>query len=147
MRMRDLINGELGEVRLRTGAKPVPEHVGLADLLDEITATTRHEAKKSDIQFTEEVDHQLELDTDPQLLISVVSNIIQNAIKYSRAGGRVSVHAYSQNGYVVIEVADSCGGIPEDKFNSIFQPFLRGKTQQPGISALGFPLLSVPSRH
>ena len=75
MRMRDLINGELGEVRLRTGAKPVPEHVGLADLLDEITATTRHEAKKSDIQFTEEVDHQLELDTDPQLLISVVFNI------------------------------------------------------------------------
>ena len=133
MRMRDLIDRELGEVRLRTGSEPVAEHLRLAELLDEITATRRHEAVKGGIEFSVEVTHEAEFDTDPQLLISIVSNLIQNAFKYTHTGGRVSVRGYLQNEHVVIEVEDTCGGIPEDKLDSIFEPFRRGAKQQPGV--------------
>jgi signal transduction histidine kinase len=132
-RMRDLIDRELGEVRLRTDSEPVVEHLRLAELLDEVAATRRHEAVKRGIEFSVEVMHELEFETDPQLLISIVSNLIQNAFKYTDTGGRVWVRGYVQNEHVVIEVEDTCGGIPEDKFDKIFEPFRRATTKQPGI--------------
>jgi signal transduction histidine kinase len=60
--------------------------------------------------------------SDPQLLERIVSNLIQNSLRYTRAGG-VLVAARRRAGQVSIEVWDSGVGIPPDKIDLIFQEF------------------------
>ncbi len=58
---------------------------------------------------------------DPQILASAVTNLLNNAFKFTRTGGRVVLKAHDKDGHVVIEVEDECGGIPEstgDPFQS-----------------------------
>ena len=51
-------------------------------------------------------------DVDPQLLASAVTNLLNNAFKYSREGGTVTPVATAQGATLVIAVQDACGGIP-----------------------------------
>jgi signal transduction histidine kinase len=60
--------------------------------------------------------------SDPQLLERIVSNLIQNSLRYTRSGG-VLVAARRRAGQVSIEVWDSGIGIPADKIDLIFQEF------------------------
>ncbi|MDQ4036399.1 MAG: sensor histidine kinase, partial [Chloroflexota bacterium] len=48
------------------------------------------------------------------------------ALKYSPAGGRVEVAVRSENGWAIVEVADSGVGIPEDEVPMLFEKFHRG---------------------
>jgi len=51
-----------------------------------------------------------------------VMNLLNNAFKFTRAGGRVLLRARHEDGTVLIEVEDECGGIPETD-DDPFQPF------------------------
>ena len=63
---------------------------------------------------------------DESRLQRVVANLIENAIKYTPPGGRVSVRDFSQNGRIVIEVLDTGIGISEDEIPRVFNRFYRG---------------------
>jgi signal transduction histidine kinase len=89
-RMGALIDRSLAEVRLRADPTPMPERFRLADALDQIGATVRSEIESRDLELVLDIDRELELETDRQFLMSAVSNLVQNALKYTRAGGQVS---------------------------------------------------------
>lgn len=131
--MGTLIDRSLADVRLRTDARPVPERFRLADALDQIGATVRHDVESRDLKFVVEVDRDLEIETDRQFLTSTVSNLVQNALKYTRAGSHVSLRGRGTDDRVVIEVEDQCGGLPMGKIDELFRPFVRGKHQRPGV--------------
>jgi signal transduction histidine kinase len=80
-----------------------------------------------------DTDRELEVETDRQFLMSAVSNLVQNAVKYTRAGGHVSVRAHCSDNRLVIEVEDECGGLPPGKGEELFRPFVRGGHQTPGV--------------
>jgi two-component system phosphate regulon sensor histidine kinase PhoR len=62
---------------------------------------------------------------DPSQLRQVVANLIDNAIKYSPEGGRVTVSLSPDNGAVRLAVSDSGIGIPPDERRRIFEKFYR----------------------
>lgn len=62
---------------------------------------------------------------DRELLSQLVVNILDNAIKYTPAGGRISVRVYCLAGRVGLEVADEGAGIPESERDKVFQRFYR----------------------
>jgi len=132
-RMCALIDRSLAEVRLRTDPAPVPERFRLADALDQIGATVRREIDSRNLQLVLEMDRDLEVETDRQFLMSALSNLVQNALKYTRTGGRVSVRARRLESRVVIEVQDECGGLPPGKVEELFRPFVRGGRRTPGV--------------
>jgi signal transduction histidine kinase len=70
-------------------------------------------------------------------LQSAVTNLLSNAFKYTRAGGRVTLRARATEGRVAIEVEDACGGIPESK-SDLFQPF--GEQRAKNRTGLGLGL-------
>jgi hypothetical protein len=72
------------------------------------------------------VDPKLEGLVDHQLMVSALVNLVQNAIKYSPQGADVRVRCSAAEGGVTFEVEDACGGIPEDKIDELFSPFVRG---------------------
>ena len=64
-------------------------------------------------------------------------NVLQNAFKYTPAGGTVTLGAHAHAGRLLIEVHDECGGIPEPK-RDLFQPF--GDRRGTDRSGLGLGL-------
>jgi signal transduction histidine kinase len=70
---------------------------------------------------------------DPARLRQVVVNLVDNAIRHSPAGGRVSVDASAaQPSGLRLEVSDSGPGIPADERERVFQRFTRGATSAGG---------------
>jgi len=62
---------------------------------------------------------------DPEKAGRILLNLIDNAIKFTPAGGRVEVGAHADDDHVGIFVRDSGCGIPPDRLGSIFEPFVQ----------------------
>jgi signal transduction histidine kinase len=83
---------------------------------------------------------------DRDRLQQVLTNLLENAIKYSPAGEEVSVSAYGQDSRVRIEVADRGPGVPADQRGLIFEKFGRGATAgSPGTPGTGLGLFIARS--
>src|SRR5687767_14733829 len=72
------------------------------------------------------------VEADPEKLRSVVDNLIGNAVKFTPAGGNVSVHARSSGDQALIDVIDSGPGVPAEERESIFDSFFRGRARGHG---------------
>jgi signal transduction histidine kinase len=78
-----------------------------------------------------DLDLQLELASVPEVtgdrerLSQLVGNLISNALKFTPAGGRVTVRAFVEGGHAVVEVEDDGIGIPEAEQDRLFQRFFR----------------------
>lgn len=76
----------------------------------------------------------------PGLLYRAFSNLIENAVKYNIPGGSVSVTVSERNGKIMIRIADTGLGIPDDQKAHIFEPFYRvdkSRSRQMGGAGLG----------
>ncbi len=86
-------------------------------------------ADDADVRLDVRVRPGLLVRADPAFLDRALGNLIDNAIKYGRDGGRVSLSASSeQEGQIRISVADNGPGIPEDETDRLFERFYRGET-------------------
>jgi len=71
-------------------------------------------------------------------LVSALGNLVQNAIKFTKSPGNITIVVKATDADAIIEVRDQCGGIPEGKIKEIFKPFAQeGKDR----SGLGLGLL------
>jgi two-component system, OmpR family, phosphate regulon sensor histidine kinase PhoR len=81
---------------------------------------------------------------DPEDLKSILTNLVGNAVKYNRDGGRVSVRAVASDGTLQIEVADTGLGIREDNLPYLFDEFFRERrTETRDIEGNGLGLAIV----
>jgi len=122
MNLRDLVDNTLSDVRMTANIQR-SERVPVAAFLSEIAVVANLHAGFRGLRFgVEPVDPQIAVHADPQLLASAVMNLLNNAFKYTHAGGRVVVRTLHDNRRVRIEVEDECGGIP-DSTDDPFKPF------------------------
>jgi signal transduction histidine kinase len=80
---------------------------------------------------------------DPERVHQVVANLLENAVRYTPAGGQVDVRARRDGHRVVIEVIDEGPGIPEEERARVFERFYRAdvaRTSQDGGSGLGLAI-------
>lgn len=80
---------------------------------------------------------------DEQQFSWVVSNLVSNALRYTEPGGRVEIRAAGENGAILVQVADTGRGIPEDQLGTIFDKFVQVKASQiatPGSVGLGLAI-------
>jgi signal transduction histidine kinase len=131
--MGRLIDTTLTEVRMRTEKESELADVLLIDVISEIATTAGFVARTKNILLVVQGHYDLVVYADRQLLLSALSNIVQNALKYSAAGSTVSIHAVRKVNYIRIEVADQCGGLPADTLENMFRPFTQCSTDRTGI--------------
>lgn len=111
--MTEIVDGALAEVRL-AATKPRRDRVSLLDFIDEVAIAARLHAEYRGVRLkVEGVDPALAIDVDRQLLTSALMNLVQNALKFTPAGGGVTVRTHAENGRILIDVEDECGGMPE----------------------------------
>ncbi len=102
--------------------------VQFEDIVKSVFEGSVFQAKEKGISFEfEPVSTPLPtITTDPHYIEQAVTNIIDNAIKYTQKGF-VKVRVCAENGYVVCEVSDSGIGVPEGDKPRLFDKFVRGK--------------------
>jgi signal transduction histidine kinase len=67
------------------------------------------------------------------MVSSALANLLKNAFKFTRPGGRVQLAARLENGHVLIEVADQCGGLPPGLAEDLFLPFEQRSVDRSGV--------------
>jgi CheY-like chemotaxis protein/anti-sigma regulatory factor (Ser/Thr protein kinase) len=85
-------------------------------------------------------DHNLLVNGDETRLIQLLGNLINNAIKYTSAGGQISVSAAATNGKVAICVRDTGSGISAQLLPHVFDLFTQGETDSRAHGGLGIGL-------
>jgi signal transduction histidine kinase len=89
-------------------------------------------------------DEQIPFHADPTRLAQVISNLINNAAKYSASGGRIFLEARHEERDVVIKVRDQGVGIPREKLSEIFEMFSQvNRTLNRSQGGLGIGLALV----
>ena len=76
----------------------------------------------------------------PQGLRMMVRNLVDNAVRYTPAGGRVDLHVRADGDDALLEVDDSGPGIPPDERARVFDRFYRGEEAPAGGSGLGLAI-------
>ena len=76
---------------------------------------------------------ELAVDGDRALLMGAVTNLLHNAFKFSRSPCAVDLHAFAQGDRILIEVRDSCGGLPAAAADSLFDPFHQAGEDRSGL--------------
>ena len=81
---------------------------------------------------------------DEEGLRQILSNLVDNAIKYTPAGGRVTVDCRAEGGSAIIEVADTGVGIPQEHHDRLFERFYRvdkARSRELGGTGLGLSIV------
>ena len=103
-----------------------------AELIDEVIAEAlRHINRKRGehhISVQSNGDYILAR-MDPKLIVQVVINIVDNAIKYTQTGSEISIVSEKKQGQVIVRIADNGPGIPNEVKPHIFDMFYTGKSQ------------------
>jgi two-component system, OmpR family, phosphate regulon sensor histidine kinase PhoR len=123
--------------------------VDLAQLVQDVVATAQ--LGQDEVRLRARVDDLIpEIRGDAERLRQVLTNLVDNAIKYSPAGGEVEVRAYREDGSVRIDVSDRGPGIAKEDQKLIFEKFGRvtgtGATR-PGTGLGLFIARSIAEAH
>jgi signal transduction histidine kinase len=125
----DMQNLASGDVLTRTETLIGPR-IGQAGL------QYRREACASDVRLI----------ADPERLQQILLNVLANAVKFTAAGGSVTVSCATADGQTLINVSDTGRGIPPDQIERIFEPFVQVPGSGSGGSQKGFGLGLAISR-
>ena len=77
------------------------------------------------IELDVDIPEQLPALADPDGLAQVLANLLQNAVRYTPPGGRVTIHGETRSGDVLVTVANTGPGIPADDLPHVFERFYR----------------------
>lgn len=121
--------------------------VSLAAIVDASVEDSRSQIEASQHHLRlENCDPHLMVDADPTRLEQVIGNLLNNAARYTRPGGSISLTARQERGDAVIEVTDNGIGIPENKLENVFDMFSQLDADPAGTrGGLGIGLALVRS--
>ena len=122
--------------RLETGAIRLNKKDGLLfDTLAQAMSGIVYGAEKKDIAVTVDCPEDLHLLHDSKWTAEALFNLLDNAVKYTPAGGKISVSVERWEMYVKLDVADTGKGISESNQASIFRRFYREEEvhDEPGV--------------
>lgn len=152
-RMIELVNDMLDVARIEEGRFGFEFHYAdLSGLIAKVVDTYAVTAKKDNTELTFEKRGLLPpLKIDSSRIQLVLQNLVDNALKYTPAGGKITVRAETIPGYLQISVQDTGIGIPKEEQSKMFTKFFRGtnalKFQTDG-SGLGlFIIKNIIERH
>lgn len=124
-------NDALLTVRLREVGTLDRSTVDMRELLEEIASDSETDATAKGIELRVEATGSVV--ADRKALRSAISNLVRNAVKFSHANGLVHAHARPADGRVVVEITDSCGGLPEGSERKLFDPFVQVGNDRSGF--------------
>ncbi|SFU77375.1 sensor histidine kinase [Pseudoduganella namucuonensis] len=129
----------LARIEHSGGVAPAP--VELRDMVQQVALQLAVPAVAKHIDLSLEAEHEATVQGQPLLLREMVANLVDNALRYTPAGGSVTLRVLPGP---VLEVEDSGAGIPAAERERVFSPFYRAAAtmqDNPGGSGLGLAIV------
>lgn len=126
--------------------RPRRERVYLDDVVGDALATWRAPAQHAGVRLTQTVVDEAPVEADPVLVDRLVGVLVDNAVRYTPAGGTVDVRVTLEDHRAVLAVADTGIGIALDDRARLTQRFFRGaaaRARRPDGSGLGLAIARV----
>lgn len=137
-----LVDQLLTLARLDPAAVPARQSVRLDQLAAEVCANHGAQALEQDIALELDAPQPLTLDGNPDLLRVLLRNLLDNALRYTPAGGKVGVGVTAQAGKIALTVWDTGPGVPAVERDKILQRFHRLAGQDVEGSGLGLSIVA-----
>lgn len=127
---------------------PLNDEVKIDELILDVAEDLGKVAEKNQVQIIKEIQDVPTIVGNEVLLYRAIYNIVENAIKYNRPEGTVTITCRKQRNDILIRVADTGTGMIDSEMENIFKPFYRiNKEEKEGLG-LGLALTkSVISMH
>lgn len=141
VRLSHLVNTLLEMTELQTIQRT--DSVSLSALIEEVFCDLAQVADEKGITLRQE-EGEARLTGSDTLIYRAVYNLVENAIKYNREKGSVTVRAREENGMAILSVIDSGIGINRENWEWIFEPFVRvdkSRSRAMGGAGLGLALV------
>jgi len=143
-RMSRIVDDLLDLSRVEFGGTEEWTDIELATVLVEVVSTNQHAAKRQGLGLSLTGSAELLVRGDRSQLISVFSNLVDNAIKYSEIGGIVNVSSTIKGEEIMVSVTDHGIGIAERDQKRIFERFYRvdkARSRATGGTGLGLSIV------
>ena len=107
---------------------------GLAEFIEELAQAATLEARARGLSFhLRGVSVSARIDADRPVLAAVVTNLLQNAFKFTRPGSNVTLRGSATADRVLIDVEDECGGLSDGTIDELFRPFEQRSADRSGL--------------
>jgi signal transduction histidine kinase len=143
--LSDMSSSFLDLVRFESGRKQYKvTDINIRDILVDCYEIVSSEAKKENLKFELELQDSLPIiEGDYKQLKQAFLNLLNNAIKYNKEGGEVVLTARGESDQIVITIADTGLGIPEDEQSRVFEKFFRVRSHRDQVQGTGLGLSVV----
>jgi len=130
---RDLIARSLAEVRLTQGVQH-RQPILVSEFVEELALAARLAADARGITLNVlPVEPGVAIEADRQILAAAITNVLQNAFKFTRPRTTVTLRIGASANRVLFEVQDECGGLPGGEVNNLFRPFEQRSADRTGL--------------
>ncbi len=144
-RLSQLVEDLLALSRLEGGETVLRvEEFDLRELVEERLEGKAKLAAEYGVEMDAATCGDLRVAADRRLLATLLDNLLDNAVKYNRPGGRVSVGCRREGGALVLEVRDTGVGMPSEELPRIFERFYRidrARSRETGGTGLGLSIV------
>lgn len=130
--LADLVDNSLVEARLHGEPVVFPSLWHTHALMREAVGNASLLAARRGVELHVEGD-DLPVMVDPKVMTSALTNLVVNGIKFSCEGGAVAIRSRGVDDRVLLEVDDTCGGLPEELPSRLFQPFVQASHDRSGF--------------
>jgi signal transduction histidine kinase len=149
--MKSLLEDLLELSRLERLEELTLENINLETVIESSMLTVKPLAETREIKLTlsEIYEHELIVEGNAVLLMRAVSNLLDNAIKYTQTGGDVEVRLVRSNGQALVSVIDNGPGIKQKDLPRVFEKFYRARSElddTPG-TGLGLAIVKTIAEH
>ncbi|MEM5294358.1 sensor histidine kinase [Burkholderia sp. JPY481] len=118
----------------------VPERIDLSALIAGVLEELIAFAQSREIDLGAELEDGLYVTGDEALTAALVTNLVDNALRYTQAGGRVTVQTQRRDAMAIVRVIDNGPGIKADARERVFERFYRASSHAEG-TGLGLPIV------
>lgn len=139
-RITFLVNDLLDVSKLQVGKFELNKGTAnINPVIQKVILNLKPEAEEKGVALSAELSDIPDTSIDVQRMEQAIYNLVENAIKYTIEGG-ITVHSYTTNDFVAIQISDTGIGIPADHLEKIWDRFYRvdsSRTRKTGGSGLG----------
>ena len=123
VRLNDIVDDLISVADIARGKFRLnPRRIRLGEVVRRAVEEKQESARARDLKLELQLECDVSMFADPAKLQRVLLNLIDNAIKFNRPGGRVTVRVECREREVLFSVSDTGIGIPKEKLKDIFKP-------------------------
>lgn len=106
-----------------------PTKIKLNEYINKVFETLNETASINTINLHHEIEEDTSVFADSKMLISIIQNIVSNAIKHTEKGGTITVSAKSKDDKIIVQIKDTGAGMSKEIMKNLFTPQIKALSE------------------